>query len=198
MIFFRRTASYLLIFFITVQNQQAIAQLKDTLFLRFPDSSAIPEKLLKHVSKMQGKFGEAAKGNSLASRNINMSQMLQYLETDKDYHNLLLLRYWMLFHYREMIAELILRLRHKLFIGLENYDDLMILERIRAGHMKNYGHGSIERNDLFTLAGRSNWLLREITGENFGSVSMYSSAKDLTRLQERWVNWLEQLTKANE
>jgi hypothetical protein len=198
MMLFRRIGFYVIIFIMITACQQAAAQSRDTLFLRFPDSLSIPEKLVRHISKMKPKFREEMKADAVAVNNVHLLQMLQQLETGKDYQELLQLRYRALFQYREMIPELILRLRNKTFIGLESYNDLMILERIRAGHMKNYGQGITERNDLFTLAGRSNWLLREITGENFGTVSMYSSVKDLTRLQERWINWLNSLVKTTD
>jgi len=198
MFFFKTLTFYFFTVFIILHCHMANAQVKDTLFLQFPDSVAAPAKLNKQVSKLKAGFSGITSLDAAAVQDIKLPQVLLQLETDKNYRHLLLIRYWVAFHYRELVPELILRLRNKGIIGLENYEGILIMERIRAGHMKNYGQGSIEKNDLFSLAGRCNWLLTEITGEHFGNVSMYSSAKDLSRLQERWINWLSMLTKSNE
>ena len=89
-----------------------------------------------------------------------------------------------------MIPELIKRITNKEEIGLVNSADLIIWERVQAKQMKFYGHGGVSKDDLFTIAGRANRLLSQITGEAFGHVSMYSTQEQLDRLQKKWMEWL--------
>jgi hypothetical protein len=121
--------------------------------------------------------------------------MLGKIDTSSDYNYVATAEYWLVMHYEKMIPELIRRLTDKREVGLANTADLIIMERIQSGDLEFYGHGGVAYDDLFTVAGRANHLLKTITGEDFGSVSMYSTAEDLKKLQNRWVWWLMELNK---
>jgi hypothetical protein len=58
------------------------------------------------------------------------------------------------------------------------------LERVQAKQMQFYGRSGISNNDLFTIAGRADRLLTEITGEDFAHISMNSTQEELVTLQK--------------
>lgn len=72
---------------------------------------------------------------------------------------------------------------------LKNTSRLIIWERILSGHILFEGKGLQIDDDLFSVAGRANWILRNITGKNFGLVKPNSTAEDLKRIKRSWVNW---------
>ena len=45
-------------------------------------------------------------------------------------------------------------------------------------------------DDLFTVSGRANWMLRNLSRKNFGYVRPTTSASDLAKLQQSWLRWL--------
>ena len=55
-------------------------------------------------------------------------------------------------------------------VGLTNSADVIIWERIESGELKFYGHGWVIEDDLFSVAGRASWPLKELTGLSLGSV----------------------------
>ena len=61
--------------------------------------------------------------------------------------------------------------------------------------MKFYGHGWVVNDDLFTVAGRASWLLRDITGEQFGSVKPSSTKAESFALKKQWPAWLHAATQ---
>ncbi|GAA4384580.1 hypothetical protein GCM10023186_27010 [Hymenobacter koreensis] len=115
--------------------------------------------------------------------------MLDKIDNSPEYHYLFIEEYLIADHYQPMIPQLINRLTNATKVGLENSFDLIIDERIKSGELESWGHGGVVEDDLFTIAGRANFLLRRITDEDFGHVSMYSSANELRRLQQKWANW---------
>ena len=126
--------------------------------------------------------------------NYTPSFILNKIDVDDNYRYIFAAKYWIAYHYKEMIPPLIRRITNKKEVGLKNTNDLIIWKRIDVGDLKYYGEGGIVSDDLFTVAGRANHLLKEITGqEGFGTVSMYSSRHDLVELQKKWVDWLLKL-----
>jgi hypothetical protein len=119
--------------------------------------------------------------------------MLDKIDNEKEYQYLFVAEYWIAFNYQEMIPELINRVTNKKEVGLINSADLIIDDRIKSGDLKFYGHGGVSFDDLFTVSGRANRLLTQITGEDFGHVSMYSTDKQLKELQDLWIAWLQKL-----
>lgn len=68
---------------------------------------------------------------------------------------------------------------------------LIIWERISNRDVTFEGKGLIIENDLFTVAGRANQILQNLTNKNFGYVTMNSSKKDLEILKNKWLNYLD-------
>lgn len=67
---------------------------------------------------------------------------------------------------------------------------LVIWDRITSGDILFEGKGLVIDNDLFTVGGRANQILQNLTGQNFGYVTIKSSENDLLQLRDRWVDFL--------
>jgi hypothetical protein len=74
--------------------------------------------------------------------------------------------------------------------ALKDTNRLIIWERITAGEILFEGEGFQIEDDIFTVAGRANWMLRSITKKNFGYVKPKPSAESLRSLQATWNHWL--------
>ncbi|HVR38259.1 MAG TPA: hypothetical protein VMU84_04135 [Thermoanaerobaculia bacterium] len=67
---------------------------------------------------------------------------------------------------------------------------LIIWERITSGDLVFEGKGMQVADDLFTVAGRANWILRNVAEKNFGYVKPLPRADDLVALQKKWRKWI--------
>ncbi len=63
-------------------------------------------------------------------------------------------------------------------------------ERILAGDLVFPGRGFVVYDDVFTVAGRANWILRTLTEKNFGYVKPGATPEELTALQRTWKSHL--------
>jgi len=162
--------------------------------LRFPDPAVLPDNFQKAIVAQVAEFKRLFQNDS-TDKNYSTIFMLGKIDNDSNYNYLFLAEYWIAFHYKEIIPELIKRLTIKKEIGLINSADLIIWERIKNKQMEFYGHGLNCADDLFTISGRANRLLTVITGENFGYVLMYSTKEQLAELQSSWIKWLKALSK---
>ena len=165
----------------------------DSFNLKFPDNPKLSINFQKAIKEQTSEFNRLFYRDSTTTKNYTAQFILDKIDRDSNYQYLFIAEYWIAFHYKEIIPELIKRLTNKKEIGLVNSADLIIRERIQSGQMKFYGHGGASFDDLFTIAGRANRLLTEITGEKFGHVSMYSTKEDLVNLQIKWIKWLDKL-----
>ncbi len=161
--------------------------------LKFPDNITLPDKFQRAIEKQIKEYNRLFYRDSTKTKHYSAAFILDKIDNDSNYQYIFLAEYWIAFHYKEIIPELIKRLTNKKEVGLTNSADLIIWERIQNKQMEFYGHGGISNDDLFTIAGRANRLLTEITGESFGHISMYSTKEQLTRLQRKWMEWLEHL-----
>lgn len=158
-----------------------------------PDS--LKEKFNKTVQEKKREFKRLFTSEGPKIKKYTPQFILDKIDHDSNYHFLFIAEYWIADHYKEMIPHLILRLTDKTKVGLINTADLIIWERIQSGQLKFYGHGGVSSDDLFTIAGRANRLLSEISGQDFGHVSMYSKQDDLIQLQNKWQQWITLLNK---
>ncbi len=165
--------------------------------LRFPINGKLPSRFNEAVSVQTKVFDQLFFMDSTTTRHYPASFMLDKIDNDSNHYYLFLAEYWIAFHYSEIIPELIKRVTQKKEVGLTNYADLIIWDRVLAGQMKSFGHGGVSRDDLFTVAGRANRLLTIITGEDFGHVSMYSTPGELKALQDKWIKWLIRIQRKN-
>jgi hypothetical protein len=161
--------------------------------LKFPNNAKLPDKFQKAIKEQTKEYDRLFYRDSATTKHYSMPFMLDKIDNDSNYHYIFLAEYWIAFHYQDIIPELIKRLTNKKEVGLANSADLIIWERVQAKQMQFYGHGGISNDDLFTVAGRANRLLTEITSEDFGHVSMYSTQEQLVTLQQAWVKWLKKM-----
>lgn len=73
---------------------------------------------------------------------------------------------------------------------LKATNKLIIWERITSGEIQFEGKGYQVTDDLFTVAGRANWMLRNLTKKRFGYIRPNTSDEDRTKLQQLWLRWL--------
>lgn len=162
--------------------------------LAFPKNAKLPVKFTKAIQEQRSEYNRLFYRDSAKTKHYSASFILDKIDNDSNYlPNLFLAEYWIAFHYSDIIPELIKRVTNKKEVGLVNSADLIIWERVQAKQMKFYGHGGISNDDLFTVAGRANRLLTQITGEDFGHVSMHSTQEQLDTLQKKWIKWLNSL-----
>jgi hypothetical protein len=79
-------------------------------------------------------------------------------------------------------------------VDLKSTNRLIIWERITTGDIQFEGKGYQISDDLFTVAGRANWMLRNLTKKNFGYVRPNSSEAELAGLQQKWTRLLAEET----
>jgi hypothetical protein len=75
-------------------------------------------------------------------------------------------------------------------VDLKSTNRLIIWERITTGDIQFEGKGFQVSDDLFTVAGRANWILRNLTKKNFGYVRPNPSEAELAGLQQKWTRLL--------
>ena len=89
-----------------------------------------------------------------------------------------------------MLKALAVQLTNNTKADLKATNRLIIWERITSGEIQFEGKGYQVPDDLFTVAGRANWILRNLTKKNFGYVRPTTSNQELEKLQQTWLRWL--------
>jgi hypothetical protein len=117
--------------------------------------------------------------------------VLRTITKEKDYSLIANQRYWCAKNAPAILPELIKLITDAKVVGLENSADLIIWERVQSKELEFFGHGGVVPDDIFSIAGRASWILREITGQNLGAVSMKSTPAQLQQLSESWRKWYE-------
>lgn len=88
-----------------------------------------------------------------------------------------------------IIDRLIEQINNNSITNLKNTNRLIIWERIKSGELIFEGKGYQTEDDLFMVGGRANWILRTITGKNFGYVKTEITIDELKTLQSKWSEW---------
>lgn len=91
---------------------------------------------------------------------------------------------------KSLLKGLISQIANKSKVELKATSKLIIWERITSGEIQFEGKGYQVSDDLFTVAGRANWMLRNLTKKNFGYVKPNTSQEGLAKLQQNWTRWL--------
>jgi len=73
---------------------------------------------------------------------------------------------------------------------LEGTSRLIIWDRITSKDIIFEGKGLVINNDLFTVSGRANQILQNLTKKNFGYVTINSTEKELENIKKNWLNYL--------
>jgi hypothetical protein len=118
-----------------------------------------------------------------------IDQILFNIDRVPDYRVLESARLWSAYHAEAVIPELIQRLSVRDSVGLNQIYDLQIPERVALGHMPKDTYGKIVENDLFTVAGRANWLLQALSGKSFAKVGIQYSISDAEYLTKAWSDY---------
>ncbi|MCK4574224.1 MAG: hypothetical protein KAU36_07620 [candidate division Zixibacteria bacterium] len=66
---------------------------------------------------------------------------------------------------------------------------LIIWDRISTGEILFEGKGMHASDDLFSVGGRANWILRNITMNDFGHIRIVSTKEERLAIQEKWKKW---------
>ena len=82
------------------------------------------------------------------------------------------------------------QLTNKTETRIEGTSRLIIWDRIISKDLIFEGKGLVIENDLFTVSGRANQILQNLTKKNFGNVSINSSEKELKKIKQDWLNYL--------
>ena len=90
---------------------------------------------------------------------------------------------------KSLLKGLIAQITNNSKVELKATSRLIIWERITSGEIQFEGKGYQVSDDLFTVAGRANWMLRNLSKKNFGYVKPPTSGEELARLQQKWMRW---------
>ncbi len=161
--------------------------------IKFPENIVLSEQFKETIEEQKKEFYRIFRKDTLKFKSYSTEFMLDKIDNDSDYEYIFISEYWLAFNYREMIPELISRITDNTEIGLENYADMSIPERVESGDMEFYGHGVTVGDDLFKVSGRANHLLTRIVGQNFGLVTMNSTQSELVEMRKKWIEWLNEL-----
>lgn len=91
---------------------------------------------------------------------------------------------------KNLLNGLISQIANNAKVKLKDTTKLVIWERIKSGEILFEGKGYQISDDLFTVAGRANWMLRNLTKKNFGHVKPNTAAEELETLQRKWMRWM--------
>jgi hypothetical protein len=92
---------------------------------------------------------------------------------------------------KDFIKDLIKQLGNNSEVKLQLTRRLIIWERITHGDILFEGKGMQIDDDLFKVAGRANFILRNITKHNFGLIAINSTTNDLNSLQTKWLEYVD-------
>ncbi|WP_430611763.1 hypothetical protein [Flavobacterium sp. JP2137] len=91
---------------------------------------------------------------------------------------------------KDYLSALTRQLTDNTVTKLQGTNRLIIWERITTNDIVFEGKGLVMDNDLFTVSGRANQILQNLTNKNFGYVTPDSTKEDLELLQKKWSSYL--------
>lgn len=91
---------------------------------------------------------------------------------------------------KQLLSGLVAQLTNSTPTKLKGAGRLIIWERITSGELLFEGKGYQVDDDLFTVGGRANWALRNVTKKNFGLVTPSSTTDDRAAIQKKWSRFL--------
>ncbi|MFN4197876.1 MAG: hypothetical protein ACK4FS_02495 [Flavobacterium sp.] len=161
-----------------------------------PDEEYLPKSFGQNIIKSKYIFYKYSDSLSTILKDKPQEYVFEIFENEKKYTSLGAVENWVVFNYKKGIQELIKRITNTKEVGLEGSYNLVINYRVENGDML-LEPGEVIDDDLFRVYGRANYLLKEITGEDFGSADLYSSDKELLKLQRKWIRWYNRLCQKN-
>lgn len=161
--------------------------------LKFPKISLLPEGMRERLTTFQSNYESWYKDKL---KDYTLVRILEIIKTEKDYEQFRLLPESISMEYQKMLPELIKLITDDTEIGMTDYPGIMFCRGI-APPPGPWGCVAIpfSRDDLFTVAGRANHLLKLLTCEDFGDVLLNPGKVYLKKLQNRWAYWAMNLNK---
>jgi hypothetical protein len=153
-------------------------------------------KIRKQIEEKKRDFYRIYSYDTITPKKQTTHFLLDKIENSKNYKYVFDANYLLAFNYPDMIPKLIDLIENNKEVGLINTADLIIWERMQNGDLESYGHGFIVNDDLFKVSGRANYLLKEITGEDFGIIGMNTTQTELEEIQDEWIKWFNKHKKS--
>ena len=187
----RKTLKFIVpfFFFCTLLGCKAQSVFLDN---ELPDEEYLPKSLSENIKKKKYIFSKYSDSLSIIIKDKPQEYVFEIFENEMKYTSLGAVENWVVFNYKTGIQELIKRITNTKEVGLEGSVNLVINYRVENGDML-LEPGKVIDDDLFRVYGRANYLLKEITGEDFGSADMYATDKELIKLQSKWIKWYNRL-----
>lgn len=110
--------------------------------------------------------------------------------SEKDYYSIFKAECLVASNYPESIISLINKITDSTEVGLEGFFPVIIMDRVENGDMEVMDYGDVTNDDLFRVSGRCNYILKDLTGQDFGFAEMNNTKNDLVELQNKWINWV--------
>jgi hypothetical protein len=129
-------------------------------------------------------------------RNYKIEQIRNFIYKEKDYEYLFRCPFWIAAdsaRYVQLIPELVKAITDETFVGLTNAGDVTIWARIKTGELKQNPLNYQIDDDIFKVCGRANWILKRLSKNEFGNITMKTTMKELVEIQKKWVKWLNSL-----
>jgi hypothetical protein len=92
---------------------------------------------------------------------------------------------------RSFLRALVGQLSNTATVKLSKTSRLIMWERITAGDIMFEGKGVQVDDDVFSVAGRANWVLTSLLGKRFGTVRISPAPADLRALAANWTQELD-------
>ncbi|KAF2518300.1 hypothetical protein E0W68_09770 [Flavobacterium salilacus subsp. salilacus] len=159
--------------------------------LKVPAKEKLPEEMKKRIEARYNEYVNV-KDNSVY-KPLDKKHMLKIILTEKDYNKMSLVLDKLSEEYDVMIPELIQLLTDKKEIGIENFQGIIVDRQNGPLTFHCCIPIPFSRDDLYTVAGRANYLLKIITTEDHGNIYPDTNEEYLKKIQNRWAYWLLQL-----
>lgn len=126
-------------------------------------------------------------------KDYTIAYTLNVIKSDKAYGHFELLPKRVSMDYETLLPELIKLLTNSTEVGMDGYPGIMWCRNIGPTDTIDCIAIPYSEDDLFTVAGRANHILKLITCQDFGNVLPNPDKEWLKKLQNRWAYWLLQL-----
>lgn len=156
-----------------------------------PSNILLRPSVLEAHKKLNSEFLSIQKDDVRAEiLSFTLEHVLEQIQNNNNFEFLFQIRFWCGENQEKIIPELIKLLNDHRIVGLTNSNDVIIWDRIIAGDLVFYGHGWLINDDIFSVAGRASWLLKESTCLDFGNITMKTSNRNMGKLKKKWIRWV--------
>ncbi len=162
----------------------------DIEILKVPKIEGLPKEMQERIGRLQQNYNDWLKEKLT---DYSIAYTIKVITSDKSYDHFYLLPQRISMDYEVFLPELIKLLTNSTEAGMDDYPGVMLCRGLAPTGPVGCVAIPYSDDDLFTVAGRANHLLKRLTGEYFGWVSVHPTEADMKKLQNRWVYWLLQL-----